>query len=478
MKAIRKALEKLATGSNAYDTAYDYTMKRIGGQLQEQANRANQVLSWITCAERPLTELELQHALAVEINEPELDKDNLPQIKDVVSVCAGLITVDEVSSIVRLVHYTTQDYFVRTQSKWFPDAQLSITIICITYLSYQSFADGRCGTYRRLEKRFRLHPFYDYAARNWGHHGRKASACQDIISFLRKPAQVEASSQLLLLSTRFAVLHGFHGQMAQQHMTGLHLAAYFGLDKVIVTMIGDFSVNERDSNDRTPLSWAVYNNHEAVVRLLLNAPGIDLNSKDSSGSTPLWWAVNNRHEAVVRLLLNAPGIDPNLKDNCGDTLLCQAARQGLEAVVYLLLNGSGINPNLMNNSGDTSLLLAARNGHEAVVRLLLDTKEVDPNLKDRKGRTSLWWALSYRHEAVVELLLSTGRVDLDPKDYAGLTPEMHRRGQDRADRAIWDSLLVEALPEFRYRRSRARFRDSRRQRGNVGSRLRMRSNTP
>jgi hypothetical protein len=59
----------------------------------------------------------------VEAGESELDEDNLPQIEDMVSVCAGLVTVDEESGIIRLVHYTTQEYFQRTQKIWFPDAE-------------------------------------------------------------------------------------------------------------------------------------------------------------------------------------------------------------------------------------------------------------------------------------------------------------------------------------------------------------------
>jgi hypothetical protein len=66
---------------------------------------------WITCAKRSLTTAELQHALAVEIGEPKLDEDNLLEIEDMVSMCAGLVTVDEESKIIRLVHYTTQEYF-------------------------------------------------------------------------------------------------------------------------------------------------------------------------------------------------------------------------------------------------------------------------------------------------------------------------------------------------------------------------------
>jgi hypothetical protein len=66
-----------------------------------------QVLLWITCAKRRLTTFEIQHALAVEVGHSELHEDNLPQVEDIISVCAGLVTVDEETKAIRLVHYTT-----------------------------------------------------------------------------------------------------------------------------------------------------------------------------------------------------------------------------------------------------------------------------------------------------------------------------------------------------------------------------------
>ena len=114
-KAVRTALEKLPTGSRAYDYTYESAMERIEGRVVDQEELAKQVLSWITCAKRPLTTSELHHALGVEVGESVLDEDNFPQVEDIVSVCSGLVTVDEKSDIVRLVHYTAQEYFERTQ---------------------------------------------------------------------------------------------------------------------------------------------------------------------------------------------------------------------------------------------------------------------------------------------------------------------------------------------------------------------------
>jgi hypothetical protein len=92
--------------------------------------------------QKTLNHAELQHALAVEIGAPGLEESNLSGIEDIPSVCAGLVTVDEESDVIRLVHYTTQEYFERTWMSWFPNAHVDITKICVTYLSFEVFDSG------------------------------------------------------------------------------------------------------------------------------------------------------------------------------------------------------------------------------------------------------------------------------------------------------------------------------------------------
>jgi hypothetical protein len=121
--------------SQAYDQTYAEAMVRIESQVPDSRDLAKQALSWIICARRPLTSTELQHALAVEINSSQFDDQNLTEITDVLNVCAGLVTVEEESDIVHLIHYTTQEYFERTWHSWFPNAQMDVTKACLTYLS-------------------------------------------------------------------------------------------------------------------------------------------------------------------------------------------------------------------------------------------------------------------------------------------------------------------------------------------------------
>jgi ankyrin repeat protein len=51
----------------------------------------------------------------------------------------------------------------------------------------------------------------------------------------------------------------------------------------------------------TPLLYAVYRGHKAMVNLLADK-GADIKVKDIYGGTLLTYAVNNGHEAIVKLL--------------------------------------------------------------------------------------------------------------------------------------------------------------------------------
>jgi hypothetical protein len=268
-KAIKAALKRLRTGSSAYDDTYRDTMERIEGQTTDSQELAKQVLSWITCAKRPLTTLELQHALAVETGEPKLDEENVPGIEDMVSICAGIVTVDEENAIIHLVHYTTREYFKRTQSTWFPNAEKDIATTCITYLSFNTFESGFCRTDRELEARLQLNPLYYYAARNWGHHARVVSTEveQLVLDFLESEAKVSGCSQVIMASRGYPN----YSQDVPMRMAGLHLAAYFGLREATIALLKnehDLEATD-DEYDQTPLSWAIENGHEAVVGLLL-----------------------------------------------------------------------------------------------------------------------------------------------------------------------------------------------------------------
>ena len=99
---------------------------------------------WITHARRPLKVNELQHALAIEEGASGLDKDNILGVEDLISPCVGLVTINQTDQTVRLVHYTTQEYFGRRDQKYFPTAESQLATVCLTYLLFKEYSPTYC----------------------------------------------------------------------------------------------------------------------------------------------------------------------------------------------------------------------------------------------------------------------------------------------------------------------------------------------
>jgi hypothetical protein len=63
-------------------------------------------------------------------------------IETILSVCSGLVNVYDESSVVRLVHYTTQEYLDSIQAQKFPDTQTRITHTLLTFLAFDRYPDS------------------------------------------------------------------------------------------------------------------------------------------------------------------------------------------------------------------------------------------------------------------------------------------------------------------------------------------------
>jgi hypothetical protein len=326
-------------------------MKRIEEQVPGHRDLAKQILLWITCAKRPLTTVELRHALAIEVGAAEFGEDALPEIEDMVLVCVGLVTIDEQSEIIRLVHYTTQQYFDKNRGKWFSNAEADITATCATYLSFDVFEGGFCRTDEAYKERMRSNPFYDYSAHYWGNHARESpTLCQEVIDFLESDAKVESSSQALMTEEWW-----MHSQNVPRQMTGLHLAAYFGIRDGMQILTRRNIMDRRDSHGRTPLSWAAERGHEDIVKLLLGTGKVDIDSQDKNGRTPLSWAAQAGSGAIVKLLLDTGKVDVDAKDQSGRTPLSWAAKNGWCSTAKLLVE-SGADVKGTGGTGWTTLL--------------------------------------------------------------------------------------------------------------------------
>ncbi|KAE8417808.1 hypothetical protein BDV36DRAFT_283421 [Aspergillus pseudocaelatus] len=422
---VKDALQNLAKGIEKLDETYEQAMKRIDDHGKESRDLAKRILAWIVYARRPLFTLELQHALAIRPHSLDLDEDYLPSINLLRSL-----------GIIRLVHYTTQEYFQRTQQRWFLSGESEITRSCITYLSLNAFQSGPCDTYEEIEKRLRSYPLYYYAAQCWGHHAREAlTLCPEVIEFLSCGMKLEASTQALMIPelSQWHIEHYYHS--FPRGVTGLHLAAYFGIEEAVKTLLQkQAKPDASDSYDRTPLSYASQNGHSTITKLFLER-GVDADSLGINGLTPLLLALLYGHTAIAEQLLATGRTNPDSKDNSGRTPLLIAARgghksitslslaaeNGHEAIVRLLLEKGADLECKDSKYGQTPLSLAAENGHEVVVKLLLGIGKAKPDVKDNCGRTPLFYATKYGYGSIVTAILTSSIVDPSQEDYYGST---------------------------------------------------------
>ena len=155
IKSIKAALKALPQGSDAKVDATMYTeaMERISGQPQNDVALATEFLGWIVRARRPLTEIELQYALAVEVEEEvsDFDQGNSLPIAAPTSLCAGLVTKVYSSGIVQLVHYTAQKSFEDSWARCIPTVRKSVALKCVRYLTLLPSSSSSCSRHELNE---------------------------------------------------------------------------------------------------------------------------------------------------------------------------------------------------------------------------------------------------------------------------------------------------------------------------------------
>lgn len=414
----RQRLNAITDGLGLGDM-YGTTLERIKAQEGERSRLGITTLMWICHAERPLQVDELCHALAVEIGSTNLNAENVPSVGILLGCCQGLFTVDQEASIVRLVHFTLQEYLCSHHDDLFNRAHSRIAETCLTYLNSQQVkslsTNASVGPHDI--------PFIRYSSRYWGTHAKieLSNRAQSLALELFSQCDGHIPAKLLL---RQVWSWGPVKYDSSFMFTGLHYVSFFGISELAAALLEleGYDINQRDCVGFTPLVWAAMYGHLHVVKLLLEQEDIHPDNPDNKSRTPLLWAARNGHDGVVKLLLGQEGVNPNNSDSDGRAPLSWAASNGHDGAVKLLLGRGDVDPDKPGNNSQTPLLWASRNGHEGVVKLLVERGDVDPGKPDEYNQTPLSWAAENGHEGMVKLLLGWEGVNPNKPDSNGQTP--------------------------------------------------------
>jgi ankyrin repeat protein len=434
------------------DDFYRITVQHIepGDNLEPEARVSKQILMWLAFSNRALNLGELFDALTVshQGTETTLRRKSVAKNKyDLLSDFPGILAefFDPSTETLHVADYT-REYFRRNSALFsLKDAHAVIAEICLSYLSLDRFNECPKSDTERKERLKRC-PFYSYAADNWGHHvsasakgGRdQTELCKLAVAFLKQPDKV-AGAFGCMSKTRFI-------SQDEEPLTALHLAAYFGLDKLTEKLLkrgfGKPSAIDTPTNhERTALHWAAFYRHEAVATSLVKA-GADVNAQDREKRTAFHWAVIKQDVATARTLLRSPrDVELDIEDAHQWTAMRWAAAMGDTQMISLLIS-RGANVNLQDSDGYSPLRWAIARRHWAAASLFLQA-DADVNIADKEGQNLLHLAVrdatSNEGRRLVWLMIESG-ADINATTSKGLTP-LHVAAAKGRSRFAW--LLLE-----------------------------------
>ena len=458
---VKNALENLPRG---YDASYKATMERIeqatlSNPNDTTARLAKRTLMWVACSYRALSLAELQEALEIDLDKPELRMSFPYDKQTLLEITAGLVYIDSDEKHVRLCHATAQEYFDKSQETWFPQSTSQIARSCLQYLNRQEFS-APCQGLREdeeFEKRTSQHPLLQYVCTFWGNHagdaGQDDEVSRVVARYLEDAGKVAAFTQ----AAWYLNSEGLENWDVRKGANGLHVAAWFGLTEVILSLLGSgfdvnaqdptggltplmpacrrghaftatlllehgATVNTRNNVENTALFEAIVGNHSEVVTVLLSRPELNVNEEHfhSAERTPLMFAVKDDYFVIVQQLLEDTRIEVNKKDLDGCTALILAAKAGSILSTMYLLQQAAIDLNATDCTGNSALIYAAKRDHYDIVTRLLEAG-ANPSTKDQDGGTALLRAIDQGNTAIVEIMLDYDSVDNTIRDNYGRT---------------------------------------------------------
>ncbi|KAF3806406.1 hypothetical protein GCG54_00006169 [Colletotrichum gloeosporioides] len=350
MREIRIALAafKQHNGPHALEHAYDQAVDRIESQPRNLHQIATKVICWTTRAIEPPTLSELQHDLAVE-----------PGDTDSTSL-AG-----EEPMVVRLIHFTTQEYFQRPSKsvQSFGDMKSFLSRVCVTYISFSAFSNIETSKIWEFSDLIKRYPLLPYASTAWGiHAAHDAQLSDEVAEFLPDESKLEIIERMT---------YKYKAPFPPSDGNGLHCAAFYDILGAIDTFCGA-NTNELDSHRQTPLYYACQGGHTSVVQRLLQYGANTCQS--SQMNSPLHAAAQAGD--LIGATLRKAFDNTNVSTYFWMTPLFLASTLGFTGMAELLIS-YGANLDTQSPDGQTAMTIASKTGLEDMIKLLIAAKSVN-----------------------------------------------------------------------------------------------------
>ncbi|KAL8722415.1 MAG: hypothetical protein Q9225_001094 [Loekoesia sp. 1 TL-2023] len=153
------------------------------------------------------------------------------------------------------------------------------------------------------------------------------------------------------------------------------------------------------------------------VESLLNANPRLATKKDDDERLPIHWALSNNHQAIVELLVSRKDFDPDVQDGSGWTplMIASSLKEGDALVDLLLSKDADVNFKTLH-------FCASKNNLDVARKLI--SHKASTRVKDKREQLPLHRAAAVGSVPMVNLLLQN-RSPLNATDIAGYTALHH-----------------------------------------------------
>ncbi|KAH6914320.1 ankyrin repeat-containing domain protein [Coprinopsis sp. MPI-PUGE-AT-0042] len=417
---------------SSIEDVYRQTWDRISNESHKHASLAKAVLVWVLNASRSMTIDELERAVATSPDTHKFEPRRLVPETTLVSLCGGLITVEEESRVVRLVHYTAKDTLEDLLRNAFPHPHSLLATVCMTHLSKCGLQNTTINSEDEFKSVLEKDPLLAYASEAWAFHAREELGSEDIR---------RRTAQFIMEVTAFPAFTSadrswYFDILSPIHIPGLHdlpftliddpaasnpnlttkfhqqsaliIVSRFGHERPVASLLAmsEIQVNLIEDDGWSALMEASRHGYTDIVALLLAHPGVLVNLWDNEGWSALMLAVRHGHDGTVKLLVAHPDIQVNLVKTDGWSALMLAARYGHKGIVKLLLAHPDIQVNPVHSDQWSAFMMAASEGYQGIVKLLLAHPDIQVNLVNNEGWSAVMMAARHGHEGTVKLLLA------------------------------------------------------------------------
>jgi len=165
------------------------------------------------------------------------------------------------------------------------------------------------------------------------------------------------------------------------------------------------SLNSEDSDDEsegsmniTPLMAAVMNRDSELVRIFTENTKVDCNA-----GNPLKYAVDNQLEQIVGLLISNPTVKFEFSETFEDSGIIKTCAAGNQTIIEYLVNDKHERLtndilSLKNGLGYTALMIAVMYGNAGIVKAIVGKFGWQEEVKNKNGQNALDLAKKYRPE--------------------------------------------------------------------------------